>query len=93
MPRLLIVNRAQAPYYKALYTALADELGEDWEVMLQTLDKQWEGFAGHRFRRDLIIPSGVAVRQYRAGRLPGLGRGRRWLSTAGRGRAENQKRG
>ena len=49
MPRLLIVNRAQAPYYKALYSALANELGKDWEILLQTLDKHWKGFDGDRF--------------------------------------------
>lgn len=73
MPRLVIVNRAQAPYYKALYTALAGELGDDWEIMLQTLDKHWEGYKGPRFRRDLVMPDGMVVREYASGGLPGLG--------------------
>ncbi len=73
MPRLLIVNRAQAPYYKALYSALANELGKDWEILLQTLDKHWKGFDGDRFQRGLVLPEGVAVQEYRTKRISGLG--------------------
>jgi len=78
MPRLLIVNRAQAPYFKALYSALAVELGDGWEIMLQTLDKHWEGFDGAAFRRELVIPEGMQVREYRSKQIPCLGELPRW---------------
>lgn len=69
--KVVVINQAQAPYYKCLY----ESLGKVYNLTYITLDKHYEGYKGHKFCHELILPDSqiIVTREVKANRLPLLG--------------------